>query len=103
MQMDVPQGPGAALRFLSDEQSTCFTPNFEPAQSRRDTEFMQSRSVVQAVDFEFTTQSEQCEEAFSNAMTLTKQSQAMELQQRDSSAISSRYLQEGGMTAGMCQ
>lgn len=31
MAMDVPQGPGSALRFITEEPSTCFTPNFQPA------------------------------------------------------------------------
>ena len=41
--MDVPQGPGSALKFMTDEPSTCFTPNFESARvtqdSRADEEF----------------------------------------------------------------
>ena len=43
MAMDVPQGPGSALKFMTDEPSTCFTPNFESARvtqdSRADEEF----------------------------------------------------------------
>ena len=39
-QMLVPQGPGASLEFLGSfhtEESTCFTPNFMPAQTTQQT------------------------------------------------------------------
>ena len=57
MAMDVPQGPGSALKFMTDEPSTCFTPNFESAKvtqdSRADEEFERRQFRSQStIDFE---------------------------------------------------
>ena len=57
MQMGVPQGPGSALRFLSngEEPSTCFTPNFEAAETGSEPiHFYSVRSRALTADFELT-------------------------------------------------
>ena len=54
MQMTVPQGPGIALRFLTDEPSTCFTPNFEFAQTTSLNTYQASSSMAETADFDFT-------------------------------------------------
>lgn len=57
MAMGIPQGPGAALKFLTDEPSTCFTPNFESARMSSDAEGAfrcdgKLFSTPQTIDFE---------------------------------------------------
>ena len=61
MQMPVPQGPGSALRFMGGllaEESTCFTPNFQPAQTTQQTNTQTEQSNVwssnvASCDFDF--------------------------------------------------
>ena len=53
MAMEVPQGPGSALKFMTDEPSTCFTPNFESARTPSNV-FGQSTQSAETIDFQWT-------------------------------------------------
>ena len=61
--MGIPQGPGTALKFLTDEPSTCFTPNFEEVNtvsSRAERHFAAyARSRAVTADFEFSSSAAQ--------------------------------------------
>ena len=61
MAMEVPQGPGSALKFLTDEPSTCFTPNFLSAESQAADPchrfYGESLSTVKTCDFDWSEES----------------------------------------------
>ena len=65
MAMSVPQGPGSALRFITEEPSTCFTPNFQSAatQETQAQAKFQSRGFKSIGTVDFDKSMDICEEA----------------------------------------